>query len=198
MTENAQQTAAVDVAMQQEIADVRTGEIVTLAEAGEDWLAEYLQWMRDLEGQVRDAKRVLSREVHRRMDLDASYTRDAGAYRLKGQGPPPPDYDPERLREALDLLVEDGKISEAARDAACKLERKPKAIKKGINALLKQGGDIAELIAEAEVPKDPDKRTVKVEEAPGQRGVDEAVDAARERHAERLQLEADREDDRRH
>lgn len=163
-----------------EVFDPRSGEIVDLRKQSDEDLAAFLQWIRDQEEGARRSKKLISIELHRRMDGDALWTREAETFRIKGAAPPTPDYEAERLRPILEQLVKDGDITEAAMENACPLETKPKAKKQGIKALAKLGKKIADAIKQAEKPVDLDSRSVSLEELPKVRSSSEILEGESE------------------
>lgn len=139
------------------VVDPRTGEALVIAEATTDTLAMFLDNVRDTERAFRDQKKAVTYEVLRRMDAEASWTARVGDYELKGDGPGDrTEYDAKGLYEALGEYVESGVITEAARSAAVERTYAYKASVRGIRALEKLGGGIAELIRQhtRSTPKD--------------------------------------------
>jgi len=123
-----------------------SGELLDLATASPAALGDWLDAVRVWEQNARSAKNAVSAELHRRMDLDACYTLRDGDFELRGQSPDRKTYD-EELRPALEALVAEGLISQKACDAACEpvVTYKPRA--RGIAALVKLGGKVAEVVA---------------------------------------------------
>ena len=143
------------------LVDPRTGEVLALAKAPTDRLAAFLLHARDLEGELRAAKAAVSREVHRRMDAEASWTARVGDYQLTGQSPDRIDYDPDALEAALRRLSQEGAIAESAASAALSRVEILKPRRAGIKALLKLGGTVAEALSACERPVERE-RTVSV------------------------------------
>lgn len=139
-----------------------TGEILDLGgETGD--LVRWLQEVREMEAQIRDVKRLVTRELIARMDRDARYTLQAGGCTVKGDGPTPPTvYDGEQLRHALAEYVEAEVITADALDRAVEVtqEYKPRAV--GINALKRLGGGVAETIEQHARPKENYERRVMI------------------------------------
>jgi hypothetical protein len=128
-----------------------TGELVDLRNAEPDEIAAALEGIRDWENSARTAKQLISAEIHARMDRSASWTLRAGDYELRGQSPDRSGWDVNRLREVLYDLVGTGAITPEAADEAVKAEVKYSVSKRGLNALLKLGGDIAAALRACEV-----------------------------------------------
>lgn len=86
--------------------DPESGEVVDLAAAPLDLIARYRAALVDHDVDVRDAKRVLDAEVLRRMDDRATWTLEAGEYKLSSSSPTPTVewQDPEALRDELLFL----------------------------------------------------------------------------------------------
>jgi hypothetical protein len=145
-----------------ELVHPATGEIVALADAPAEVLAEIVQLVRDREEQIRRGKRVVAQEVHRRMDAEAKWTINADGWKITGQAPGGVDYDGEILHKALEVLVSEGEISREAADRACRPETTYKPMKSGINALVKLGGKVAETLEEIATPRDDEARRISV------------------------------------
>jgi hypothetical protein len=138
-----------------------TGEVVEL-DATTDVLADWLHRVRQAEADLRDAKRAVGAELLARMDREARWTARVGAFEVKGDGPGAVEYDAERLRTELHLLVRAGEISEAAMQDAVEIVHTYKAKARGINALRKLGGRVAAAIDSCASPSTKDRRvTVK-------------------------------------
>lgn len=144
------------------VADPGTGEAICLETASLRELAVYLEDAREVEAQIRSAKRAVSIELHRRMDEQARWTLDADGYKLSGESPARVDYKPAKLFETLQDLVADGTISPEAAGAACERVYTYKAIARGVQAIKKLGGAAAKAIALTEVPVDPLTRSIKI------------------------------------
>src|ERR1035437_3497943 len=67
------------------VADPRTGEVIDLPAAKPEYLARLVEDIRDLESRLRETKQLVSFELHRRMDLERSWTIDAGDYKISGK-----------------------------------------------------------------------------------------------------------------
>lgn len=146
------------------IADLEVGELVAIADLSDEQLAAAMGKAKRI-GELLSAKKDdLAIEAIARMDRKARWTLELAGVRLEGGSPKTGiDYSASGLKAELDRLVEDGTISEEARDAAVELvEPKPelKVRKKGLEALAKLGNErIDQAVKAAETPK---KRTVKI------------------------------------
>ena len=138
--------------------DGRHGEVIDLAAAPSDRLAQFLAEVRDLEASLRQAKAQVGRELHRRMDAEASWTLNLPGYKVTGQSPDRVDYDPEELAGALRGLRRSGLISPRASKAALErvVELRPR--KKGLAALLRLGGEVAAAVRACERPVESERR----------------------------------------
>lgn len=164
MTENTTSELALATPAENEILDPRTGELIDLDEATEETLASFRLWIQELEEQAKAAKRAIDAAIHRRMDRDASWTRQAGGeFKLVGRSPgAEPDYNVDQLVAALAGLVRAGKISPEAARAAAPEETKRKVSKAGVKALRAlRDPEIDEALDNARKP--PPNRTIKVE-----------------------------------
>jgi len=124
-----------------------TAEAVELASASTDDLAVLLDSVKDYESRLREVKSLVSREVLRRQDRDASWTTRAGGYVLKGSSPAPSEeFDALALRSELLGLVDEGALTIEAVDAAVETVVSYRARKAGISALRKLGGVIAQIV----------------------------------------------------
>ena len=153
--------------MSGEVLDRSSGELIDLREASTDRLARFLDEAAELVSLVNEAKAQVDREVLRRMDAEASWTARLGAFELQAPSPEAgmTYYDPEALEDALDGLVERGLVCEQAAAAALQVEttveRTPK--RRGIGALLRLGGEVAEAVAACERRREePSRRSVRV------------------------------------
>lgn len=131
------------------VIDPSTGEAVVIADAATDTLAMFLDNVREVERAFREQKRAVTRAIIERMDREARWTGIVGDYEIVADGPTKPtEYQAEALYEALREYVDSGAISEAALEAAVERTYSYKAKHRGIQALVKLGGHIAETIAE--------------------------------------------------
>lgn len=138
--------------------DRTSGELIDLTEATTDRLAEVLLTTRELEAELRSAKALVSREVHRRMDREAKWTARVGGYELRGQSPERVEYDPEELGRRLRVLRRSGLVSPAACRNALERVVSARPRKAGIRALLKLGGEVAEAVCACERPVESERR----------------------------------------
>lgn len=136
----------------------QTGEIIDLHSAASDQIAQWIESVREWEANAREAKQLAAAELHDRMDRSASWTLHAGEYTIVGESPNRVEYEVGTLRGVLGHLVEDGLITAEAADAAVKAEVTYKPAKRGINALMKLGGAVADAIRACERPVDRPRR----------------------------------------
>jgi hypothetical protein len=120
----------------------RTGEVLGLLEADDGELGEYIEAVRDWEHMAKVAKRVVSAELHRRMDSEARWTMHAGPLTIQGESPDRVEWDAAELRPLLRALVAEELISADAAQAALKREVVFTVSKRGVNALRKIGGAV--------------------------------------------------------
>lgn len=134
-----------------------TGEAVALDGPTED-LAAHMADIRQLESELREAKALIANEVMQRMDRDALWTQRVGPWEVKGESPERVEYDPEALSKTLDDLLEMGAISLGAADAALEEVTTYKPRVRGLNALIKLGGEVKERIEACQRPVDKPRR----------------------------------------
>lgn len=144
--------------------DPATGEELDLSLCSDATLANLRDMIRDAEDEQRQAKRQIDAEVLARMDRNAKWTiKTEGGLELTAPSPASKsEYDAGALHAALMAFVDDGLLSVEAVDAAVEqvLTYKPRV--RGIEALRKRGGAIADVIAEHETQVEPTRRvTVK-------------------------------------
>lgn len=126
-----------------------TGEALDLTVAT-NLLGMAIEDAKAMEAALRSYKREIADELLRRMDRETTYTYRGGGLKITGDGPREPDYDGDKLHEALKPHVAAGTISREASEAAAKPTFKP--MKGGIKKLVKLGGDVAAAVKTAEVP----------------------------------------------
>lgn len=141
-----------------EVLNPATGELLDLKSASGVALGEGLEAVRDFEARLRETKSAISEELHERMDANASWTLHTPDFDLRGESPDRTDYDTDKLINALDELCEQGYVSRAAYEAAVKEEVTYKPQRRGIQALLKLGGEVAERILSCQVPVERPRR----------------------------------------
>lgn len=122
-----------------------TGEAVELASAGTDDLADAIDRIRDLESQLRSAKRQLADEAVARMDAACQWTLAGEDWKLSAPSPGRVEWDAHRLAAVLARMVVDGQVPREAAEQAVVVEPKVKVA--GLNALLKRPDLKAELEA---------------------------------------------------
>jgi hypothetical protein len=139
-----------------------TGEILEL-DASTETLACWLTEARELDERMREEKRRVVQELLNRMDRDAQYTLRAGDMEIKGDGPASPtEYDAEPLRAALEEFVDGEVISQDALDRAVEIVPVYKPRANGLKALVRQGGQLAEIVERYARPKENHERRVSV------------------------------------
>lgn len=132
-----------------------TGEQLELHDAGIDDLARLMDDLKDYKSRLQETQSLVSREVLRRQDQQASWTTRAGGFILKGSSPAPAEeYDALELRSELLGLVDEGALGIAAVDAAIETVVTYKPRKAGINALRKLGGVVAQIVDRHSRPVD--------------------------------------------
>lgn len=147
------------------VADPATGEVLDLATATTDALAAYLANVRDLEHTLREHKKAAQAEVLRRMDNAAQWTVTVGEWKLSGASPAPKvTYDAEALAAELQQLVDDDLLAPAAATKAVEQVTSWKVRQAGVNALVKLGGAVADVVARHRV-EEPKERRVSVRPA---------------------------------
>jgi hypothetical protein len=150
-----------------------TGALVPLADAATDEIAEAHDALSGLASQIREAQALASDEMLARMDRRGKWTADVGDFKLKSQSPTAgtTDYDAEGLRADLLTLVETSVLDQEAVDDAVELVEPPKPepyLKKklaGINALLKLGPEVVEVVQRHKIEKPAPARKVTVKRA---------------------------------
>ena len=135
-----------------------TGEVIDLVDAPDVELAEFIENLDNARAAVQDAKRIVSDEAIRRMDVAAMWTLRAGPYQMRTASPEPEELYGEKrrieyqngaaLREALNRLVDEKLISVEAADAAVETVVLYKVRKGGVLKLLKLGGKVAQTVRE--------------------------------------------------
>lgn len=140
----------------------QTGELLELATAPTADLAAWLDAVRWMEGEQRDAKRQVQAEIIKRMDTDASYTLREGDYELSGDSPKPVEvFDVEPLAADLDDLVAEGIISADARARVIVETVERKVALREIRKLMNLGGVVASVV-ERHRTEAPRERRVRV------------------------------------
>ena len=144
--------------------DEQTGEVVRLADASRELIAQVL---RDLEIRITahvELKRVLADALIERMDANASWTTRARGVQVTAPSPSKGKYewDAEELAKVLDDLVREGVITRDASLAACVPRTEWKVMLRGVHALEAIPG-VAERILVARREADVKPRRVRVE-----------------------------------
>lgn len=134
-----------------------TGEAIELA-AETDTLAQWVDQLRELERQAKEARDMIGLELLRRMDAKASWTLRAGDFKITAPSPAPKtEWDVDQLRATLADLRDQG-LDEDAIDAALEVVVTYKPRTAGLNALRKLGGEVAERIAACGTEVEPARR----------------------------------------
>lgn len=119
-----------------------SGEALELTASEED-LAAAFDAARELEGRLKEYRSIISLELLRRMDAEAKWTVPAGRFKAVGESPGKVEYDADKLLPVLAQLVKDGKITPGAAHDALERPKAPLKVKmRGVNALLKLGGEV--------------------------------------------------------
>lgn len=113
-----------------------TGEALDLAAAGTDDLADAIDTIRDLESQLRAAKRMLADEAIARMDRAVCWTLAGEDWKLSAPSPGRVEWDAERVAATLARMVVDGRVPREAAEQAVVVE--PKVKQAGLQKLLKR------------------------------------------------------------
>ena len=141
------------------VADVATGEVLDLNAAATDELASYIARVRDLEGELRAAKRAVTAELLERMDRQAQWTVVAGEWKVSGDSPAPRvTYDAEALAAELQMLVDADLLAPNAAAKAVERVVSWKVSQAGVNALVKLGGAVADAVARHRVEETRERR----------------------------------------
>lgn len=154
-----------ELALRDAVIDVRTGEVLTLADAPLADLARWLEAIREQEAVVREQKLAVAAEFHRRMDANVAWTLEADGYKIKGEPPTRVTYNAERLHNELALLVAEGVIPQRAMDDAVVRTAHYTARAAGINNLKKIGGQAGDVVAACADPIDPARRRITLSRA---------------------------------
>jgi hypothetical protein len=84
------------------VVPTHSGGFMVLRSAPDDALAAWLSDVRDHEAELRDAKRLVADEIHRRMDAQAEWTLIGVHWKISSRSPAPREvYDAETLRRRL-------------------------------------------------------------------------------------------------
>lgn len=141
----------------------QTGEALDLSAPTGD-LAAWVDQIRQIESQAKEAREEIGRELLRRMDAKASWTLREAGFKITGQSPQPKlEWNVDALRATLADLRDQG-LDEDAIDAALEVvvSYRPRAA--GLNALKKLGGEVAERVESCATEVEPQRRvSVKVD-----------------------------------
>lgn len=155
------------------ILNLATGALVDLAQAATDEIAEAHDALSALASQIREAHALASDELLARMDRRGKWTAEVGGFKLKAQSPTAGTvaYDQAALRADLLELVVSGVLDADAVDDAVELVDPPKpepylkAKIAGINALLKLGPEVVEVVQRHRIEQPAPARKVTVKRA---------------------------------
>jgi hypothetical protein len=150
-------------ALPQKVLNPITGEVVALSDPA-DRLAGFVEDVRDLEARLRFAKQAVAEEMHRRFDRERKWSLTEGDFKLSGESDAEKwEWDAEALDRVLDRLVQIGKITPAAAEAAVETSVSYKVKAQGLNALRKSP-ELAPLIEACGrvVPLDERRRKLSV------------------------------------
>jgi hypothetical protein len=141
------------------VVDPMAGEVVDLAVASTDRIADFLVNVRELESQLREQKNLAQREILARMDREAAWTARVGDWVLTAPSPNPRIvYDAETLEAVLAELVESDLIAPNAASAAVERVVVLKVHKNAVNKLLKLGGAVKARIDALAVEEAPERK----------------------------------------
>jgi hypothetical protein len=139
-----------------------TGEVLQLDAPTAD-LAQALDELKELTSRIREVRERIDEELLRRMDAKARWTVREGGFKVTAPSPAPrAEWDGAELSVVLAELRGLDLIDYDAAQAALETEvtYKPKA--RGLNALLKLGGEVAERVGACRSEVEPTRRvTVK-------------------------------------
>jgi len=138
-----------------------TGEVLDLATAPIDVIAEFVDAVTDSRRQLDELRSMADRELARRMDVENLRTYDLGGWRVTVNAPTRTVYDGERLRDVLASLVGEGVISESAADRACQQVTTLKPVVRELNKL--RSHPEVDTAIESVTSTVDQRRTVKVE-----------------------------------
>jgi hypothetical protein len=114
----------------------------------DDELAAFIDAARGFKSELGIAQGAVSREVIRRMDDAAHWTIDLADFKVSSDSPDRYVYDEAAVYRLLAKAVRSGTISPDAMKAAVKREYVYKVQRRGLNALLKRGDELAEKLTE--------------------------------------------------
>lgn len=147
-----------------QVASPVTGELLTLDAPTED-LASLLADIRDFESVLKEQKALVNRELLARLDKNASWTQQAGDYKLSAPSPATgEEWDGAGLYAALCDLKDSGVISMDAVNLAVEIQHVYKVRKVGVNSLRKLPG-VGQVVDRYCTPAEPKARYVSVKPA---------------------------------
>jgi hypothetical protein len=127
-----------------EAVNPETGENLVLKDVEAVELAAYIDDVRYYESKLSEAKQIVGREIHRRMDENLTWTMNVGGFKVTGQSPTTTEWDEDKLEEVLNELVRKRKITAGQRDTVVVKEMVPvrKIVKGKLNALMKVSDEV--------------------------------------------------------
>ena len=117
------------------VLDPVSGEVVEL-DAATERLAEFRDWLGDVKRRIDEALVEVDREITARLDADNRRSDKVGAFKVETEAPYVAVWDIARLGVALEALVQAGKLTRSAAEAA--LEPQPPPPPKARAAELKK------------------------------------------------------------
>lgn len=145
-----------------QVANPLTGELLTIANASDRDLADYLVDVRELESSIREHKSLVNRELLARMDRNASWTLPAGDWKLSAPSPATgEEWDGAGLYAALCDLSDSGVITMDAVNLAVTIEHVYKVRAVGVKALRKLPG-VGQVVDRFCTEAEPKQRYVSV------------------------------------
>lgn len=138
---------STDVKPVAQFANPISGEVLTLDSPDED-LSRYLNDLREYKSVISEHKRMVDRELIRRMDKRAKYTfHFPGGLKISAPSPKPEEsWDGAELRAALMEFVDRDVLSIETVTDAVEQSIEYTVKKRGVNSLRALGGEIGELI----------------------------------------------------
>jgi hypothetical protein len=144
------------------VANPLTGTAVELAD-GTDALADMHDQLKEARSIIDEARNLLGDELVARMDRRGRWSLTHDGLTVSAPSPRPPiEYDAQALHTALIELAVSGTIDHGAVDDAVELEWTCKVKKRGVDALRKLGGAVAEAIDRCQVEAEAKPRRVSV------------------------------------
>ncbi len=144
------------------VANPLTGAAVELAD-GTDALADMHDQLKEARSIIDEARNLLGDELVARMDRRGKWSLTHDGLTVSAPSPKPPiEYDGQALLCELSDLAEQGAIDTDAADDAVEMEYTYKVKRRGVDALRKLGGAVAEAIDRCQVEAEAKPRRVSV------------------------------------